>query len=172
MSSAADIDIAVAVADEAATIANLMQLYIHDFSELWSGEARGELEVDGRFAPYPHLEDYWRDADRIPLLFRQAGRPVGFALLNRLSPSGRPVDHNMAEFFIVRKHRRSGLGRAAAHRIFSRFPGIWEVAVARRNAAALPFWGGVIRLARAAKPVECLTSVPPHWDGPVFRFSA
>ena len=31
------------------TIANLFQLYVHDFSEQWAGTDRGELQEDGRF---------------------------------------------------------------------------------------------------------------------------
>jgi len=31
----------------------MFQLYIHDFSEYWAGEDRGELPETGQFAPYP-----------------------------------------------------------------------------------------------------------------------
>src|SRR5208337_5516277 len=40
------------------TIQNMVQLYTHDFSEFWSGTARGDLGSDGRFDSYP-LDDYW-----------------------------------------------------------------------------------------------------------------
>ena len=165
----AALEIARAEASEAATIANLMQFYIHDFSEQWAGEARGELELDGRFARYA-LESYWREPERIPLLFRMGGWPIGFALVNRVAPSGRPVDHNMAEFFIVRKHRRAGLGTAAARTIFERYAGVWEVAVTRRNTSAFQFWERTIREGAVMRDVEMSEGSPPRWDGPVFRF--
>jgi len=75
------IEIAAARPEEKTTIANLMQLYTHDFSEQWAGQERGELQDDGRFPEY-RLDDYWRDQARIPLLLKRDGRLIGFALLN------------------------------------------------------------------------------------------
>ena len=134
-----DLEIVLASIEDRLLLANLLQFYMHDFSEYWAGELVGELEDDGRFEDYP-LDGYWREPDRIPLLFRLHGRPAGFALLNATGHRGEPVDRNMAEFFVVRKHRGAGVGLAAAQSIFSRYPGRWEVAVARRNPRALPFW--------------------------------
>jgi len=37
-----DLEIAVARQSEMTAVANLMQLYIHDFSELWAGTTNGE----------------------------------------------------------------------------------------------------------------------------------
>jgi predicted acetyltransferase len=157
--------------DEAAIIANLMQLYIHDFSELWfDREAEGELEPDGRYADYPDLAAYWTDPTRAAWLFRMKGRPVGFALVNETAHAPTPVDQAVAEFFIVRKHRRRGVGLAAAHALFGTAWGVWEAAVVRRNAGALAFW----RRAAASYPgVRDLVEEDRHdtlWDGAVLRF--
>jgi predicted acetyltransferase len=150
-------------------IGRLMQLYVHDFSELWPGEADGELQDDGRFAHYP-LEPYWSEPDRIPLLLRADGRLAGFALVNAHAHSGRPVERNMAEFFVVRKHRRAGVGTVGARLIFSRYPGLWETAVARRNAAALPFWRKAITGHPQAQDIEQTDVESARWNGPIFRF--
>jgi predicted acetyltransferase len=158
-------------ADEA-TIANLMQLYIHDFSELWSGTEDGELQDDGRFGAYRYLPDYWVEGDRVPLLVRFEGRLVGFALLNAVTHSGVPADRNMAEFFIARKYRRRGVGLVAARAIFGRYPGLWEVAVARRNTGALAFWRRAIGGYELARGVEEVDLAAADWDGPILRFHA
>lgn len=163
------IEVSVALAHERVAIANLMQLYTHDFSEHWAGSSRGELDDDGRFAAYP-LDSYWTDATRVPLLVRVDGRLVGFALLDRRSHTGRPVDHNMAEFFIARKHRRGGVGTAAAQTILTRYPGVWETAVARRNTDALSFWRRAIRTHLAVTAVEEHDVTSDDWNGPVLRF--
>ena len=164
------VEIAVAERGERPVLANLMQLYIHDFSEFWRDRPDGELEADGRFADYPFLDAYWDEADRTPLLLRVDGRLAGFVLINGISHSGLPVDRNVAEFFVVRKHRRGGVGAAAARAIFSLYPGQWEAAVARRNLAALPFW----RKAAGGHPfvagLEELDRAGPAWDGPIVRF--
>lgn len=166
----AEIDIAAAQPAERAALENLFQLYVHDFSEFWAGRPEGELGDDGRFEPYPHMDAYWRDADRVPLLLRVDGRLAGFALINAVSHGDGPVDRNMAEFFVVRKHRRGGVGTAAARAIFSLYPGQWETAVARANTAALAFWRKAVSGHPGASDIDELDLSGPAWDGPVIRF--
>nr|WP_295109881.1 GNAT family N-acetyltransferase [uncultured Caulobacter sp.] len=160
-----------AAADEAHVIANLMQLYIHDFSALWfDREAEGELGPDGRYCDYPGLESYWSDPARGAWLFRIKGLPVGFALVNDVAHSPSPIDRAVAEFFVVRKHRRRGVGVAAAHALFGTAWGVWEAAVVRRNAGALAFW----RQAAASYPGVRDIVEEDHddamWNGAVLRF--
>lgn len=152
------------------TLANLFQLYIHDFSEHWAGTDQGELGEDGRFAPYPYLDSYWSEPGRVPLLLTAAGRLAGFCLLNQHHHGARPVDWNVAEFFVVRKHRRSGLGQAAAHQAFTSRPGVWEVAVARRNTGALAFWRRAIEAHPRVANLHELDDAS-DWIGTVFRFT-
>src|ERR1700761_4575057 len=121
-----DLEITVAPPSERGLIENLFQLYTHDFSEFWAGRADGEFQADGRFPQYIHLDGYWADPARIPLVIRVGSHPAGFALVNDHSHSGRPLDRNLAEFFVVRKHRRGGTGTAAARRVFALYPGVWE----------------------------------------------
>lgn len=163
------VTITVARADERRAIANMMQLYVHDFSEQWADQARGELGDDGLFDPYP-LDAFWRDEDHIPLLIRVGDRLAGFALLDTHAHSGLPLDRNMAEFFIVRKHRRGGVGTQAARAIFTRWPGRWEAAVARRNVGALPFWRNAVAQHPAVGAQEELDVNTADWNGPILRF--
>jgi len=165
-----NLEIVVARMSEKTTIANLMQLSVHDFSEFWAGTANGELQEDGSFPAYPFLDTYWSDPQRVPLLIRLRGRLIGFALLNNASHSGQPVDRNMAEFFIARKQRRSGAGTAAAQEIFSRYPGAWEVAVARRNIGALAFWRNAIARHPTADAIKEADVTTSDWNGPIIRF--
>jgi len=165
-----DLDITVARADERQVIANLFQLYAHDFSDFWAGLPDGDLQDDGRFEDYWALDLYWRDEGRIPLLFRIAGHPVGFALLNTTSHSGLSVDRNMAEFFIVRKHRRGGVGMDAVRAVFSRYPGVWEAAVARKNLGALAFWRRAVSGHPDVAEVDETDHQTTEWNGPILRF--
>jgi predicted acetyltransferase len=142
---------------------NLMQLYVHDFSEHWADTPRGDLAPDGRFEAYP-LADYWTNPRWSAAFVRCDGALAGFALVNDRAHSGQPVDANMAEFFIVRKYRGRGVGGAAASQIFARYPGQWEIAVARKNTAALRFWR------RAAPSAIELDISSADWNGPVLRF--
>jgi len=163
------IEISVARPEDKAAIANLMQLYVHDFSEQWAGTERGELQDDGRFADYP-LDDYWHEPNRIPLLLRRDAHLIGFALINAHAHSGRALDRSMAEFFIVRKHRRDGVGTEAARRIFDLYPGWWEAAIARRNTAALAFWRKAINGHPHAVEIEESDASDDNWNGQIIRF--
>jgi predicted acetyltransferase len=165
-----EIEVRAATLEEKPALANLFQLYVHDFSELWSGTDDGELNDDGRFSPYPFLDAYWGESSRIPLLVRVGGRLAGFALINASSHSGLAVDRNMAEFFIVRKHRRGGAGTAVAQQVFQLYPGLWEAAVARRNTAALAFWRKAVGGCPGLTEVQELDRRTKEWDGPILRF--
>jgi predicted acetyltransferase len=151
-------------------LANLFQLYIYDFTEQWAGEARGELLEDGLFPPYPNLESYWSEPRREPLLIRADGHLAGFVLINDHSHSGQPLDFAIAEFFVVRKHRRGGVGRAAAFAAIRPRPGQWELAVARKNAGALAFWRGVAAEASADGTLEERHQDDQRWNGQIIRF--
>jgi predicted acetyltransferase len=164
-----NVHLTVASPAERVALENLMQLYSHDFSEHWAGRKEGDLNELGRFADYP-LDAYWSEPTHIPLLIRVNEKLAGFALLNRVSHAERPVDRNMAEFFIARKYRRSGIGSLAAHQIFSRYPGRWETAIARRNAAALVFWRRAIVRHPLVVDVEEFDIATPAWNGPVISF--
>jgi predicted acetyltransferase len=164
-----DVDVSPAAADECGVIANLMQLYVHDFSQFWRGGPDGELQPDGRFPEYP-LETYWQDAGWDPLLIRVGGHLAGFVLVNGVSHSGEELDRNVGEFFIVRKHRRGGVGTAAARAVFSRWPGRWEAAVARRNAGALAFWREAVNGHPDVSDVRERDVEDELWNGFILQF--
>lgn len=52
--------------------------------------------------------------------------------------------HNIAEFFVMKKYRRKGVGRVAAMKIFDMFHGGWEISQWINNLPAQNFWGKVI----------------------------
>ncbi len=60
--------------------------------------------------------------------------------------SGDKTVWDMAEFFIVRRHRRHGIGTAVAHQVWRQFPGPWEVRVMDANRSARLFWQRAIAL--------------------------
>jgi len=148
---------------------SLLQLYTHDFSEHWAGTRKGDLNALGRFPDYP-LESYWTDAGHSALLLRIEDQLAGFALLNRDGHSGRPVDANIAEFFVVRKYRRGGVGTRFAHGLFKMRSGSWEAAVARKNVGALLFWRRVAQGYSGMADLEEVDVASADWNGPVLRF--
>jgi predicted acetyltransferase len=134
------IEVTPAVPAQAPILANLLELYLHDFSEF----RRLEIGDDGRFG-YPPLSLYWSEPDRHPFLLRVDGKPAGLVFVKRvLGMSGVDFVWDMAEFFIIRGCRRRGTGNYVAHEVWRRFPGLWEVRVMRTNIAAQRFWDEAI----------------------------
>lgn len=160
-----------AAPNERDLIEGLFQFYVYDFSEMSKADSTDlGFNERGGFSVDPHLEAYWSDAQRWPLLIRVAGRPAGFALLNTHSHHGGTVHRNMAEFFVARKFRRHGVASEAVKQIFSQHPGGWEVAIAEQNAAAKLFWPKAIS---DSPGVSGLISVPGdgiQWRGLILSF--
>ena len=154
---------------QAPVIQNLMQLYTHDFSEFWGGTSRGDLNAQGLFDAYP-LDEYWALANWSAMLIWCDQVLAGFSLVNDQTHSRLPANRNMAEFFILRKHRGRGGSRIAAEVIFSLQPGLCEVAVTRRNARAQQFWRKTIRQSAKTSNFQELDLQNEHWNGPVLRF--
>lgn len=79
-----NLEILPALPEQQTILANLLELYIHDFSEF----RKMELGTDGRFG-YPNLPLYWHESGRHPLLVRMDGGLIGFALVRegRKSPA-------------------------------------------------------------------------------------
>jgi predicted acetyltransferase len=122
-------EVVEAAESDKSVLRQLLELYQYDFSEL-DGE---DVDVHGLYGS-GNLDAYWIDPDRHPFLFRVDGRWAGFALVR----SGTP--HDMAEFFVMRKYRRSGVGTELARALFARFPGQWQVRQMSFNPAATSFW--------------------------------
>ena len=131
------VDLQPATPEQAPALENLFELYAYDLS------AAFELEVgeDGRFGA-GRLARYWSEPERsFAFLIRVGGALAGFALATRGSPAtSDPTDLDVAEFFVLRRYRRSGVGRRAAGALWDRLPGHWIVRVAERNRDARPFW--------------------------------
>ena len=131
------IEIIPAKREQQPILANLLHLYIHDFTEFVDVDA----DPDGRFS-YPHLPRYWVEPGHHPFLVKANGKLAGFVLVK--SESGNPPIWDMAEFFILRNHRRHGIGTRTAHEIWQVFPGRWQVRVMSSNTPAHLFWSRTI----------------------------
>jgi predicted acetyltransferase len=121
-----------------AVLKNLFPLYIHDLSQFTAFD----VEVDGTFRAPPSFAAYWQAPERHPFLLRADGNIAGFALVRQME--GEPLTHDMGEFFVLARWRRHGVGRIAAHALFDRFKGLWEVRELVDNLPAQAFWHRII----------------------------
>ena len=120
-------------------IKNLMQFYVYDFSEYIDCD----VEENGLYKAYSNLEDYWKDENyKFPYIISQAGKLVGFSLVDKCKS---PENYfSIAEFFIMKKYRRKGVGKGVAKQLFSIYKGDWQVHQRENNIAAQEFWKTVI----------------------------
>lgn len=138
--SSPHIEIVPASVEQAPILANLLELYAHDFSEFMDLE----LDEDGRYG-YEHLSRYWREPHHYPFLVKVDGKLAGFVFVQRATPeAGDEHVWDVAEFFIVRGYRRLGIGIKAAHEVWRKFPGRWQVRVMDRNQKAKAFWARAV----------------------------
>lgn len=142
MEPSPDVRLERATPAEAPLLANLLELYIHDMSEIFPIE----LGPDGRFG-YDRLPLYWSEPEkRHAFLIRSGAQIAGFAFATVGSPAtDDPADLDVAEFFVLRRHRRSGVGRMAAMALWDQLPGRWIVRVSQANRAGIPFWSEAVR---------------------------
>ena len=148
----APVEIIPAQPEQESILANLLELYAHDFSEFLDLE----LGSDGRFG-YSCLPLYWSDLGRHPFLVWVEGKLAGLVLVKRGSEvSGNDTVWDLAEFFVLRGYRRRGIGTQIAHDVFRRFPGRWEVRVLESNRPARSFWAHAISVfaKEAIQPVR------------------
>jgi predicted acetyltransferase len=144
---------------DAALLENLLSLYVHDMGEIFPVE----LGADGRYA-YPKLPLYWQQPDtRHAFVILHGDRVAGCALATRGSPASDDPDVlDVAEFFVLRAHRRAAVGRRAAFALWDTLPGRWIVRVSEGNRAGLPFWRATIAAYASGAFVERARAGEPH----------
>lgn len=133
--SGGSVDLRPVELSEKPILRNLMELYLYDFSEFQPRDV-GPHGVFG----YRYLDHYWTDTDRFPFLIRSAGQLAGFALVRRAESGVMSI----SEFFVLRRYRRTGVGRSALEALFARFTGEWEIDVVAENVDGLVFWTRVL----------------------------
>ena len=141
----------------------LMELYNHDFSEF----TKEDVDEHG-FYGYSYLDHYWTEDDRHPFFIKVDGCFAGFVLVKKTA-CGKA--NTIAEFFVMRKHRKLGVGKIAAKLVFDLFKGAWEVRVLNVNTLALPFWRRVIDEYTNGDFVYC-PEPTDDWDGVGYTFVA
>jgi predicted acetyltransferase len=116
---------------------NLFEHYIHDMSE-WFGI---DTQADGSYSYDTSLvwEQGW-DA----YLAKLDDSLAGFALIGSAAEWLGGPGYDMHEFFVLRKFRRSGVGRLMAARLWTENPGEWLVRVLAANTPAVAFWRSAI----------------------------
>lgn len=147
-------------------IRNMMELYNYDMSEFQDCD----LDAHGLYG-YNYLDNYWTEKERHPFIIKVDGNLSGFILVKKYGVDAtEPIDYSIAEFFILKKYRRRGVGRIAVFNIFNKFHGIWEVKELPENRKAHVFWRKVIGEYTSNNYKE-FNNIEEVWNGPIQRFN-
>ena len=114
------------------------RFYVYDMSEYtgWPCPPDG-LYACADFGPF------WSEPGAHCFFIAVDGERAGFVLVDR-NGTLKQTEYNVAEFFVMRKFKGRGVGRAVATTIFDRFRGPWEVMQLPDNRGAIGFWRTVI----------------------------
>lgn len=135
-----NVDVQEARAGDRPVLRRLTQLYLYDFAAI----DRWDLGDDGLYGDARRIEGFWRDPRRRSFLVRVDGKLAGFAIVREGAHFAGEGTREISEFFVLRRHRRRGVGEEVARALFDAFPGRWEVAEATSNVEAQAFWRAVI----------------------------
>lgn len=156
------ISIDKATIEEKSVLRNLMELYNYDFTE-FDPEDVNEHGLYG----YKYFDHYWTDEGRYPFLVRVDGKYAGFALVRVIEFGYDIYTFSMAEFFVMKKYRKTGVGKYIAMELFNKFKGKWKVAVIEENKPAQLFWRKVVQEYTGGKFEEVREE---GWSGPIEAF--
>ncbi|WP_010500468.1 GNAT family N-acetyltransferase [Paenibacillus elgii] len=155
-----EVVVSKAAEEQKSVLRNLLELYKYDFTEF----DPEDVNEHGLFE-YPYLDHYWTEEGRHPFLVHVDGKLAGFALIRELGSDERV--YSVAEFFVMKKYRRHGVGRDLAFDLFNRFPGQWEVAQMKENEPAQKFWRRIVDEYTKGSYQEMTRD---DWEGPIQTF--
>jgi len=142
----------------------MLELYQYDISDIYLQDTDAE-------AKYGYNLDRHRQDQRFHAhVALEGSQYIGFALVAPAIVT-RKEGSWLVQFFILKRYRRSGAGRALALHVFQIYPGLWEVGQMPANHAAQAFWLQVIGTATAGAFVE-LQVTEGWWQGVVQQFDA
>jgi predicted acetyltransferase len=125
--------------DDFETLYNLAQLYQYDFTEFLPGE----VDDYGEF-PYLDVRSYLMNKDRYAYIAQSNHKLCGFSLVTEEMHHNDGPGRYLAEFWVMRRYRHEGVGRAMAIKTFDTFKGRWELAIVGPNTGGQAFWRKVV----------------------------
>ncbi|MBS6196572.1 MAG: GNAT family N-acetyltransferase [Clostridiales bacterium] len=114
----------------------LLQFSLFDLSRTDGSEMNEQAVFEYRW-----FENYFTDSDREAYFIKEksTGKLLGFVMLNTFVQKV-AAGHSIAEFMVIPKYRRNGVGKSAAIQCFEKHQGNWEVSPAEGSEKAYLFW--------------------------------
>jgi predicted acetyltransferase len=110
-----NISITLVTKDEKEVLKNLLEKYDYEFSQYEDMDVNN-LGLYG----YKYLDHYWTDKNRFAYFIKVNEKLAGFIMINNHSETEKETDYSIAEFFVMYKYKRMGVGTYAIKYIFNR----------------------------------------------------
>ena len=135
-----DVVLKQAQSDDKEILRNWLEKYLFEFSQ-YDDLGVNKLGLCG----YDYLDFYWTVPNRWAYLLEVDGWLAGFALVNDyLEASNKKTDFSLAEFFVIHKYRRMGIGKKFFYMILDKHKGRWQLKRHPKNITAACFWENTI----------------------------
>lgn len=159
-----DIKLEKASINQKSIMRNLLELYNYDFTEY----DPDDVDEHGLYG-YKYLDHYWTEENRYPFLIRVNNNLAGFILVRGMGTNSQNNNiYSIAEFFVMRKYRKAGVGKRAAIMVFNMLKGEWKVSQIESNIPAQHFWRNVISEYTNNQFEEIRET---DWNGPIQKFT-
>lgn len=134
-----EVEITEATPEDFPLIKRLYQLHRYDLSEVL------KLDTDAN-GEYIGVNEAWVDETESPqaYILRSEGLPIGYVLFTRNQIGPGRWENTMSEMFVMRRHRRRGIGRQVAYQFFESYRGDWSVLISPANKVSIFFWRNVV----------------------------
>ena len=139
--------------EEKEILYNLMQLYTYELSFYEDENINFKILDNGLYKISKYVDLYWKEETRHAYIVKVDGQLAGFAL-ERFNENNM---NEIAEFFVIYKYRKIGVGSFMANEIFKRYKGKWEIKTLLKNKPAQNFWRTVVKNARNGNYNEKVT---------------
>lgn len=134
------IDLKPVTIGEREILANLLEKYDYEFSQ-YDGRDVNPLGLYG----YKYLDYYWNEKNRWAYFIMVEDKLAGFVMVNDFPEvDDRETDFQLAEFFVLYKYRKTGIGKEAFFNILDMHRGRWQLKRHPKNIPSVYFWNKVI----------------------------
>lgn len=140
----------------------LLELYQYELSDIWPQDMDEQARYGYDLSLHKEAERFFAH------VALEDTRYVGFALVAPAAVT-RTEGSWMEQFFVLKRHRRSGYGLQLAQHVFFSHPGLWEVGQMPANAAARVFWRSAIGNVTSGQFTEVQVT-EGWWQGFVQQF--
>jgi predicted acetyltransferase len=158
------LNVRLATVADCQPLQRMLELYQYELSDFWDQD----LDAAGEYG-YA-LDRYWSASSNYPYVALVDGRYAGFALVDDQVklPGGQ---YWMDQFFVLKKYRSRGVGKALAADVIRCHPGEWQIGQMADNHPAQAFWRKTIGALTGGNFKETAITTG-WWQGVVQQFTS